>query len=83
MPRARSKKKVGSPRGKRAKPGPIRKSVSRHFAEGLLARGEAVPEPPAGAELPPGATHSFERGAAKNGEAPSPGHLRRRRFSLL
>ncbi len=83
MPRARSKKKAGSPRGKRAKPDRIPKGVSRHFAEGLIARGEAVPEPSAGAELPPGATHTFEPEAAKNGTFPPTGRLRRRRFSLL
>ena len=83
MPKARSKKKGGPPRGKRSKPVRIPKRVSRHFAEALLARGEAVPEPPAGEELPPGATHTFEPGAAKDGEAPRPGRLRRRRFSLV
>ena len=83
MPRASSKKKAGSPRGKRSKSDRIPKRVSHHFADGLLARGEAVPEPPAGAELPTGATHTFEPGAAMNGKAPAPGRLRRRRFSLL
>ena len=83
MPKARPKKKAGRPRCKGAKPPCIPERVSRHFAEGLLARGEAVPEPPAGAELPPGATHTFEPEAAKDGAAPPPGRLRRRRFSLI
>ncbi len=66
----------------------VRKKAARkgreeqHFARGLLTRGEAVPEPPAGQGLPPGATHTFEPDAAKEGEAPPAGALRRRRFSL-
>jgi hypothetical protein len=83
MPKARPKKKTGRPRDKRAKRDRAANCVSRHFAEGLIARGEAVPEPPAGTELPPGVTHTFEPESAKNGSAPKPGRLRRRRFSLV
>jgi hypothetical protein len=83
MPKAKPRKKAGRPGGKGAKPERLPKRVSRHFAEGLIARGEAVPEPKPGAELPPGATHTFEPEAAKAGTAPPPGRLRRRRFSLL
>lgn len=83
MPKARPKKKAGRARGKGAKPDRLPRCVSGHFAEGLLARGEAVPEPPAGAELPPGATHTFEPGSGKEGAGGPPGRLRRRRFSLV
>ena len=83
MPKGKLRKKAGRSRDKRAKPDRLPKRVSRHFADGLIARGEAVPEPPPGSELPPGATHTFEPAAAKEGAAPPPGVLRRRRFSLV
>jgi len=87
MPKAKAKKKGTHPaRGARkaARKGPrMPKRVREHFAEGLLRRGEAVPEPPPGTELPPGATHTFDPDAVKDGSAPPAGGLRRRRFSLL
>ena len=75
----------------RKKAAPTRKTAAKtaaktcekeHFAQGLLTRGEAVPEPPPGRDLPPGATHTFDQDAVKTGDVPSPGALRRRRFSL-
>jgi hypothetical protein len=57
------------------------KRAAEHFAAGILTRGEAVPEPSPGQDLPPGATHTFDPKAAKDG-VPRPGSLRRRRFSL-
>ena len=87
MPRAKARKKRARPaRGARkgARTGPrLPKRVSKHLAEGLLQRGEAVPEPPPGTELPPGATHTFDPNAANDGSGPPAGSLRRRRFSLL
>jgi hypothetical protein len=58
-----------------------KKRAADHFAAGLLTRGEAVPEPSPGQDLPPGATHTFDPKAAKDGVPPA-GAVRRRRFSL-
>jgi hypothetical protein len=77
MARPRSGKKAVRPRKAVA-----RTREKEHFTAGLLTRGEAVPEPPPGRDLPPGATHTFEPGAAKDGAVPTASALRRRRFSL-
>ncbi|MFI5181444.1 MAG: hypothetical protein ACHQPI_08650 [Thermoanaerobaculia bacterium] len=80
MAKAGARKKAAAKRRTRAaKPA---EREEQHFAKGLLTRGEAVPEPPPGRDLPPGATHTFERDAAKDGAVPPASALRRRRFSL-
>ncbi len=77
MARPRSAKKASRPRKVAAKT-----CEKEAFVEGLLIRGEAVPEPPPGEDLPPGATHTFTRGSSRNGDVPRAGTLRRRRFSV-
>ncbi len=77
MARSRVSKKASAAAKRAAK-----KREAEHFARGLLTRGEAVPEPPPGQDLPPGATHTFDPEAVKKGEVPGAGALRRRRFSL-
>lgn len=76
----KAKRPKATPRKRAPKAPELTQEVKEHFAEGLLTRGEAVPEPPAGAELPPGATHTY---APEEGEVPSPKAIRRRRFSLI
>ena len=86
MAKPRVRKKTVRPRKAAAKACPCPDEPgtreTEHFAQGLLTRGAAVPEPPPGQDLPPGATHTYEPCATKDGEVPRPGTLRRRRFSL-
>ncbi len=79
-PKAR---KAKAPRKRAPRAAKLSRKVQEHFAESLLTRGEAVPEPPAGAELPPGATHTYAPEEGETGKVPSPKAIRRRRFSLV
>lgn len=83
-PRVRKKAARSRKASAKARPSPdeLGTREMEHFVRGLLTRGAAVPEPPPGQDLPPGATHTYDPGATKDGEVPRPGTLRRRRFSL-
>jgi hypothetical protein len=77
LPGKKTKAREPSSGPKKTSPG-LPEEIEKNFVEGLRARGEVITVSAKGGPLPPGATHTLEKGAPGSRARP-----KRRRFSAF